>query len=170
MSYFGKKQHSYRNINTFFPRILHWEKEVSWENDQLWDTEYIWINIQFCLNRLCGCIILRWKLLPFALQIILCKVLTWPAMSTYFNETWSCLKWNFSSLHSVPLINLVLAFKHDYIPLRISDVLGNFICLIYILLKGLGRHCFLNQDPQMSMRPDYSWSFYFHYAFMSWTY
>jgi len=120
------------------------KKEISWENDQLWSILCTWINIQFYLNRLCGCTVVRWKPLPFAFQIILCEVLTWPAMSTYFNETRSCLNWNFSSPHSVPLINLVLAFKHDYIPLGISDVLGNFICLIYILLKDLGRQLLFN--------------------------
>lgn len=120
------------------------------ENDQQWNMQCVWIVIQLSLNRFCGCIVLRLKPLPFAFQIILCKVLTWPAMSTYFNETWSCLKWNFSSPHSVPLINLVLAFKHDYIPLGISDVLGNFICLIYILLKDLGRQLlFKSRSPNV---------------------
>lgn len=33
----------------------------------------------------------------------------------------------------------MLAFKHDCIPLGISDVLGNFICLIHILLEDLRR-------------------------------
>lgn len=112
---------------------------MSGKSDHLWSLLCTGIAFQICLNRLCGCIIVIWKPLPFAFQIVLCKVLTWPAMSTYFNETWSCPKWNFSSPHSILLINLVLAFKHDYIPLGIGNVLGNFICLIYISLKDLRR-------------------------------
>lgn len=142
---FGGKTYSSINISTSpRPEFCPDNKAMYGESGHLWCVLCTGISLPLWWNRRCGYNIVRWKPLPFALQAVLCKVLTWPTMPTYFNETRSCLKWNLSSPHSLPLINLALAFKRDCIPLGISDGLGNFICLIYILFNDFRRQLLFN--------------------------